>query len=330
VKAEPEQPDRITELPVLVLFPHNRCNCRCMMCDIWRIGQTRQIRISDLEPHLDSIRRLKVQWVVFSGGEPQLNRDFGKMAALLRAEGLRLTLLTAGLLLEANAESIAGLVDDIIVSIDGPAEIHDRIRGIPGAFQRLARGISAVRQQRAGIEISVRTTVQKGNHHALCRTADAARGIGAASISLLAADITSSAFNRAEPWEGARQRQIALSEDEIGVLEREIEALIRSPGMAAGFIREDEFKLRRIVRHFRAHLGLQQAEAPRCNAPWVSAVIEADGNVRPCFFHPPIGNIHDRPLIDVVNGRQAIAFREQLDIASNPVCRRCVCSLNWS
>lgn len=329
MKAQPERPDTITELPVLILFPHNRCNCRCMMCDIWRIGQTRQITISDLEPHLDSIRRLKVQWVVFSGGEPQLNGDFSKIAALLRAQGLRLTLLTAGLLLEPNAEAIAEMVDDIIVSVDGPAEIHDRIRGIPGAFQRLARGIDAVRQHRPGIEIAVRTTVQKANHDALCRTARTARAVSANSISFLAADLTSPAFNRGERWQAARQQQIAVSEDELGDLQREIESLIRSPEMAGGFIRENEFKLRRIVDHFRAHLGLGEPEAPQCNAPWVSAVIEADGDVRPCFFHPAIGNIHDQPLMEVINGRQAVAFREQLDIASNPVCRRCVCSLNW-
>ena len=68
-------PHVITEMPVLVLFPHNRCNCRCVMCDIWRIREVRQITPADLEPHLESIRRLKVRWVVFSGGEPQFNRE---------------------------------------------------------------------------------------------------------------------------------------------------------------------------------------------------------------------------------------------------------------
>jgi Fe-coproporphyrin III synthase len=32
---------RIYTLPVLVIFPHNQCNCRCVMCDIWRIREAR-------------------------------------------------------------------------------------------------------------------------------------------------------------------------------------------------------------------------------------------------------------------------------------------------
>src|SRR5438046_10237399 len=100
-------PHRIRALPVLVLFPHNRCNCRCVMCDIWRIRQTREITARDLEPHLESIRALGVRWVVFSGGEPQMHTDLPALSRVLRAEGIRLTLLTAGLLLEPHTRSVA-------------------------------------------------------------------------------------------------------------------------------------------------------------------------------------------------------------------------------
>src|ERR1035441_8858387 len=63
----------IQELPILVILPHSRCNCRCLMCDIWRIRQIREITAADLEPHLASLRKLKVRWVVFSGGEPLMH-----------------------------------------------------------------------------------------------------------------------------------------------------------------------------------------------------------------------------------------------------------------
>jgi radical SAM protein with 4Fe4S-binding SPASM domain len=86
--------------------------------------------------------------------------------------------------------------------------------------------------------------------------------------------------------------------------------------------------LRRIVHHFRAHLGLAEHVAPRCNAPWVSAVVEASGDVRPCFFHPAIGNTHQGTLQEIVNGPAAFRFRAALDVATNPVCRSCVCSLH--
>jgi len=299
------------------------------MCDIWRIKQVTEITPEDLEMQLDSLRELRVRWVVFSGGEPQLNRDLATLSRLLRAEGIRVTLLTAGLLLERNARSVAEIVDDITVSLDGPADVHDQIRRVPRAFARLAQGLEAVRSFRPDISVSARCTVQKSNFTRLRDTVQATKALHLNSISFLAADITSEAFNRPGSWGADRQGAVALGVDEVTRLDGEIEALIRdySEDIRAGFVVESPQKLRRITGHFLAHLGRVPAEAPRCNAPWVSSVIEADGAVRPCFFHPAHGNIHQKPLEQILNSREAVAFRQQLDVATDPICRNCVCSL---
>jgi Fe-coproporphyrin III synthase len=318
----------IRELPVIVLFPHNRCNCRCVMCDIWRIRQVREIRPDDLRPHLDSFRELHVESVVFSGGEAQLNRELKTLALMLREENIHLTLLTAGLLLESRAEEVAGVMDEVIVSLDGPPEVHNRIRNVPRAFERLAGGVEALHRIRPRMKISGRCTVQKANFRHLRQTVGAARQLGLSGISFLASDTTSAAFNREQPWDAERRQQIALDAAEIDELDHEIDGLLaEDPGIHDGFIAESPAKLRRIVLHFRAALGQCEPAAPHCNAPWTSAVIEADGSVRPCFFQPAIGNIHDAPLIEIVNGNEALTFRERLDISSDPICRRCVCSL---
>src|SRR5215469_1456548 len=126
--------EQIDRLPVLVIFPHNQCNCKCAMCDIWRIRQAQEITPQDLAQQQASIRALGVRWVVFSGGEPQMNRQWYGLAQMLRSTGIRVTLLTAGLLVEAEAERIATTIDDLIVSLDGPPAVHDRIRRVSGAF----------------------------------------------------------------------------------------------------------------------------------------------------------------------------------------------------
>jgi Fe-coproporphyrin III synthase len=112
-------------------------------------------------------------------------------------------------------------------------------------------------------------------------------------------------------------------------LEQEIQRLIdeHAGDLTSGFIAESPAKLARIVLHFRACLGQLEPVAPRCNAPWVSAVIEAGGDIRPCFFHRPLGNTRDGALHEVLNGPQALQFRRNLDMASDPICQRCVCSL---
>ena len=319
----------IHALPILVLFPHSRCNCRCIMCDIWRIRQVRELTALDLEPHLESIRQLRVRWVIFSGGEPHLHSDLAALAQPLRSLGIRVTLLTAGLLLERHAGLTTQFFDDVVVSLDGPPHIHNQIRGVPRAFELLARGIRAVRQLRPSMAIQARSTVQKANCFHLRETVQTAKSLGLDSISFLAADLTSEAFNRRGGWGPEQQSALLSGPREIKQLEDEIDRLLseHAADLESGFIVESPEKLRRIVRHFRAHLGEVAWEPPRCNAPWVSTVIEPDGTVRPCFFHRPIGNIHERSLGEVLNGDDALAFRQQLDIASNPICQKCVCSL---
>lgn len=319
----------IHALPVLVIFPHNQCNCRCVMCDIWRIREARQIAPADLEPHIDSFRKLGARWVVFSGGEPQLNEKWSYLAQSFRSAGSRVTLLTAGLLLEAQARTVADSVDDVIVSLDGPREIHNNIRRVRDAFERLSEGVSALRQVRSGMPVRARCTVQKSNYRALRAVVRSAKEIGLNSISFLAADLTSEAFNRPDAWPADRKDRVALDPDELGALAAELEQLIveHTADFDSGFIVESPQKLRRIVQHFRAHVGQAVNAAPRCNAPWVSAVIEASGDVRPCFFHPVIGNIHRQKFADIVNSPDALRFRSNLDVRSNETCQRCVCSL---
>lgn len=318
----------ISSLPVLVICPHARCNCRCIMCDIWKDTSQAEMTTEDLMRHLADIEKLSVKWVVFSGGEPLMHSDLFRLADMLRSRNIRVTLLSTGLLLKRHAREISTRIDDVIVSLDGPPQIHDQIRRVPGAFSQLEQGIRAIHDIDPDYPISARCTIQTLNHAWPRETARVAKSLGLVSISFLAADLTSEAFNRFRPWEAYRHAQVGLTLEEVVRLQRELES-VDHDWQGCGFVAENREKLRRIVDHFRAQLGLSRPQAPRCNAPWVSAVIEANGTVRPCFFHKPIGSLKSHTLLQVLNGFEAQAFRASLDVATNPVCARCVCSLNW-
>jgi MoaA/NifB/PqqE/SkfB family radical SAM enzyme len=319
----------LESLPVLILYPHSRCNCRCVMCDIWKTDSIQEISATELERHGEDIARLNVQWVVFSGGEPLMHSDLFRLCRFLRARNIRTTLLSTGLLLGRHADQIVECLDDVIVSLDGPSEIHDAIRRVPGAFNLLAAGVAALHQRKPDFPVAARSTVQALNCAHVRRTVAAARTLGLSSISFLAADVSSEAFNRLNIWSPERQSQVALTLEQIAALESDFESLI-AQGECGRFVVESAEKLRRIPGHFRAHLGLQPPVSPRCNAPWVSAVVESSGLVRPCFFHRPIGTLEKgTSLLEVINGPDAISFRANLDVATDVICRRCVCSLNW-
>ena len=145
------------------------------MCDIWKRETHEQVRVADLDRHRASLRNLGVRQVVLSGGEPLLHSDLRALCEFFRAENIRLTLLTTGLLLLKRANDVSTLFDDVIVSIDGPQEVHDGIRRVPGAFDVIAKGVAAVYKQKPEMKISCRTTVQKANHRHLRATVAAAR-----------------------------------------------------------------------------------------------------------------------------------------------------------
>jgi Fe-coproporphyrin III synthase len=321
----------VSSLPILILHAHTSCNCRCVMCDIWKNRESRSFSPVDLERMLPAMRRLQVKWIVLSGGEPLLNPEWPVLCRILKKEGIRVTLLTSGLLLENCASRIVDVVDEVIVSLDGPARIHDLIRQIASGFALIERGIAAIRRLTPEFRITARSTVQKLNYLHLRETVKTAKNLNLNGISFLAADLTSQAFNRPVPWTERRQQDIGLTQRELFGLEEEIELLIRdhTEEIACGFVAESPEKLRRIASRFRESLALARPESPVCNAPWTSAVIETDGTVRPCFFHQPVGTIRNGDLEKVVNGRAAISFRSSLDLASNPICNRCVCSLNY-
>jgi len=323
--------DPITGLPIVILFPHSRCNCRCLMCDIWQVTTRQEIAVADLARWLPEWRRLGVRRLVLSGGEPLMHSALWELCGPVRDAGIGITLLSTGLLLRRHAADIARGCDEVVVSLDGPCEVHNRIRNIPRAYEKLADGVAALREAAPGVQVTGRSTVQQANYRHLRATVAAAHEIGLGRISFLAVDVSSEAFNRPGGWAPDRGSTVALHEEDLPQLEAELDALEaeRAADFAGGFIAESPAKLRRrLLRYFSALLGHGDFAPNDCNAPWVSTVIEADGTVRPCFFQPPLGNVHAAGSLDaVLNSPEALRWRRGLDTHRDAICRKCVCSL---
>ena len=319
----------IRALPVVILMPHSGCNCRCVMCDIWKANKDRrELSVEDLTPHLASLKRLRVRRVVLSGGEALMHSNLWTLCQLLKSLRIKITLLSSGILLKKYAEDVAEWCDDVIVSLDGSPKVHDRIRNVEGACAKLQAGIRALREIKPKMRITARCVIQRRNYHDIGQIIETARNLPVDKISFLAADVSSGAFNQAVPWEGTAD--VALTPEELRHFELVMKFVLHTHAkdFASGFVAEDADKMRGIVRYYRALNGDDTFAVPSCNAPWVSAVVEPDGMVRPCFFHEPVGNIYEEPLESIVNGENAVAFRENLDMSEDPICRRCVCSLN--
>ncbi len=325
------QTDIIRALPIVILMPHSACNCKCVMCDIWKDNKNlKQLTEGDIQGLLSSLKKFGTREVVMSGGEALLNPNFFRLCEILHQQKIKISLLSTGLSLKKNVEQILTWIDNIIVSLDGNEEIHDRIRNIPHAFQKLKEGVQLIKSIDPKFRITARTVIHKLNFRIWDSIIDNAKEMGLDQISFLPADVSSHAFNREVLWSENRQHEILVEQNELPELSVVIDVILENhkEDFESRFIAESPGKFRKIHSYYAAFYNLNPFPYKKCNAPWVSTVIEADGTVRPCFFHEPIGNIRDNSLEEILNSKESIRFRKDLDMDSNNTCVKCVCYLN--
>ena len=325
------QTHKISALPIVILMAHSACNCRCIMCDIWKGNKNlKQLTEQDVEGLLFSLKQLGTKQVVMSGGEALLNPNFFSLCRLLKKENLFISLLSSGLALQKHAEDILQWVDEVIVSLDGDEETHDAVRNINGAFAKLKEGVQHLKTKAPSFKISARTVIHRLNFRKWPAIIQTAKEIGVDRISFLPADVSSHAFNREVLWTEERQADVAIQLNELGELRYVLDEVITaySEDIRSHFIAESTEKLNNIFLYYCALHQLGEFPYKKCNAPWVSAVIEADGTVKPCFFHSAIGNIREQSLAEIVNDKKGMAFRRGLNMDENDTCKRCVCYLN--
>ena len=139
------------------------CNLRCVHCGS-RAGRPRERELTTAEC-LDVVAQLaslECDLITLSGGEPLLRRDWDVIARAASARGIYVNLVTNGTLVDrdtARRALDAGLVN-VGVSLDGPQDLHDEIRG-RGAFARTMAGIAHLRA--VGMSVGVLTHVNRQN-----------------------------------------------------------------------------------------------------------------------------------------------------------------------
>jgi Fe-coproporphyrin III synthase len=276
---------------------------------------------------LPNLAALSTRTVLLSGGEPLLNPEWAAIARSLRQHGIKVWLLTSGLALAKHARRAAELFDAITVSLDGTdSQTYRAIRGLD-AFDKVCEGIRAVAAH--GTPASIRFTVQRANYGHLPAFVDLAKDLRVRQVSFLAVDVANpQAFGRT----GETISDLALRAEDLRPFERILDAMERDhlEDFNSGFIAENPQKLRRILQYFAAVRGNGPYPAVRCNAPEISAVIGATGQVQPCFFIPGPAEARIQggtELADALNLDRMSALRHAIRQGQRTECKTCVCSL---
>lgn len=156
------------------------CNLRCAHCGSSAgLPRANELTAEESIAICDQFPELFVQEVNFTGGEPLLNPAWPVIAARLGELGIRVQVISNGLVLSrdmARRLKEAG-IGGVGVSIDGLEKTHDAIRGKPGVFRAAMEGIGNLLE--AGIPVTAITSVNAANVGELGRVMDAlvARGV---------------------------------------------------------------------------------------------------------------------------------------------------------
>ncbi|MBK0404841.1 radical SAM protein [Adhaeribacter sp. BT258] len=137
---------RLVHHPVLCnYYVTYRCNAKCSFCDIWE-KPSPYVTLEQVEQNLLHLKKLGVNVIDFTGGEPLLHREIDKFLALAHELGFITTLTTNGLLYPKWAERLKGKVDMLHFSLDSSEkEQHDKGRGV-ACFDFVMQSIEIARK----------------------------------------------------------------------------------------------------------------------------------------------------------------------------------------
>jgi MoaA/NifB/PqqE/SkfB family radical SAM enzyme len=336
-----------------------RCNLKCAMCEQHRhdpgptglpwYNPSRELPLSTWVNLLDQVSAFRPR-LYLTGGEPTLYPHFAAFLTEAKRRGCLVHLQTNGTLLDRVADSlVAQGVEMVTVSLDGPLEVHDAIRGQEGAFQKTCAGIKALvaargRQRSPGPIILINCVISKASLPTLDHMAPLARELGADILQIQHTIFNTAAnvqrHNRALSPEFAAQAGLDLAPPSIP--EGEYYESEITPADLPGLL--DQLReVRRLAKDRLKllllpnlppdlltpyYLDLAHPFPQVCNALWKNCRILPDGTVSPCL-HMVIGNITAQPFAEIWNGPRMRGFRQIISRRLFPGCARC-CSRSFT
>jgi len=313
----------------LTVFVTGACNLRCRHCFHWK-----EVADGIPGPSLDEIERLAssaarmgpLLWVSFGGGEPFLREDLPELGRAFGKHGLRHLAIPTNGLVKRQHETVDRLTAEnpdtfvsVAVSFDGPPDIHDSIRQIPGGHAKSMEAVRRLQAQKRGrknLGVGVILTVTRENQDVLAgHVEELVRELRPdnVTINLARGDALDKQLLEVDP---DRYLEVVATKKRL---------------QAEGVLGYFDFPLKRLAAA-RDHLmydhvarvarGDRSKHLP-CTAGTLSAVVFEDGAVHPCeILGEPLGHLreHDWDLERVWHAAKADALREEIQAT------KCACT----
>jgi radical SAM protein with 4Fe4S-binding SPASM domain len=282
----------------LTFFVTRRCDARCGFC--FSRGRAPaggpELATAEIARLAPSVGPLL--WLSFSGGEPTLRGDLPEIAGIF-AKSCRpviVLLSTNGLDPQRTATAVAGLLEaaprsTIVVklSLDGPPELHDRLRGVPGAHARVIESLGLLRDLAAReprLEVGVNTVICAENQESIGEVfSEVSRlaGVDTHTLSLVRGAIPDPALGAVDP-----ASYLAAADALAAALRAGTQPRYRFFGAR---LKAAQDVLQRSVI---AETLRRRGRAIPCHAGRINLVLDEHGELFPCEeFSLRLGNVRD-------------------------------------
>lgn len=314
----------------LTLFVTGVCNARCRHCFHWK-----EVAAGVSGPSLEDVRRLAdsaatmgpLLWVSFGGGEPFLRSDLPELAAAFCRHGLRHLAIPTNGLVEARQHAAAARMASenpdtflsVSVSFDGPPDVHDAIRQVPGGHARSSAAVRRFVEQKREHEnlgVGILLCVTSENQDVLAdHMEELVRELRPDNVTVNLARGTAMDESLLEV-DPARYREVVDRKRRL-VQEGLLPYFDFPLGRLA--VARDRLMYEHVERQARG----QKEPHLACTAGTLSAVVFEDGAVHPCeILGRSIGSLADVgwDLSRLWTSPEAAALREEIEAT------RCACT----
>jgi radical SAM protein with 4Fe4S-binding SPASM domain len=298
----------------------------------------RSLELADWKRIADELAAHQISSVILRGGEPFLFPNMIELLEYIHSKGMYISIDTNGTLLKKYAADLVRIGNiHITISVDGPEEIHDTVRGMKGCFQRIKEGIDELieieKNSKKTISRSICFTVSPFSVGGLGTMPDVARSLSIDTLVIVPYNyIPSSTGKRyvkelndlfhttAFSWTGFRHEESGIDFYEFQKEYRKylagLNGIRNYPYMV---LSEEEY--RTWFENPAALIG-----SPQCANIEKLIDIQPDGSANFCVDTPDysFGNIKDSTLEALWNSEKASRFRAYRRINPLSVCTRCV------
>lgn len=321
----------------VTLKPTLRCNLRCDFCrfvsngDVF--GKRDWMEIDDWKRIIDEIAPHD-PYICITGGEPTMYPPLGELIAHIKDHGLTCVLTTNGTMLKQCAEKFIEKPPDVLIlSIDGPREVHDEGRGVAGTFDRALAGTEALQllQRERGQKLPyliINTAITGRTYDSALEMVDVAKQFGAWAINFQhfwfmtrgMIDAHNLRYGDCFPLDFDQVGGTETSGVDPAGLYETIQQLKQEDfGLPIVFYPDLDEKA--IGPYYTEPETFTHRMTPSC--AWISTDIMPNGNVEPCF-DLVCGNMLEQPFMEIWNGETFRDHRRRLvEDGQYPVCARC-------